>query len=69
MIKIGRKCDGRGRCQSDEESKKAPCLLFFDDLFLRGKSETYLKGLVDGLRVNVDKSKMIMVNERGSAVR
>ena len=54
---------------------RVPCLLYEGDLVLCGESEESLRGLVErfgrvckkrGLKVNVDKSKVMVVSEDSS---
>src|SRR5678816_221765 len=60
------------RMMEDEREWRVPYLLYEDDLVLRGESEESLRGMVvrfgrvckrRGLKVNVDKSKVMVVGE------
>src|SRR5678816_2479870 len=60
------------RLMKNRREWKVPCLLYADDLVLCGESEESLRGLVErfgrvckrrGLKVNVDKSKVMVVSE------
>src|SRR5678816_3403816 len=62
------------RMMENEREWRVPYLLYADDLILCGESEECLRGLVEGFgrvckrsfKVNVVKSKVIVVSEKGS---
>src|SRR5678815_4169579 len=70
-LEVGVAADGVRTMENGRE-RRMPYLLYADDLVLCGESEESLKGLMErfdrvckrrGLKVNVDKSKVMVVSE------